>query len=99
MIRRPPRSTLFPYTTLFRSLRKPDKTLREEHQEDEQRGTRDNPERPEGKGAVAGSLLVFASVAGRRSSCLANHSWKRTPTDVAVEYGSAIGRTSCRERV
>src|SRR2546429_6730317 len=24
MIRRPPRSTLFPYTTLFRSLRKPE---------------------------------------------------------------------------
>src|SRR3712207_7903125 len=24
MIRRPPRSTLFPYTTLFRSLRRPD---------------------------------------------------------------------------
>src|SRR5947208_7537640 len=28
MIRRPPRSTLFPYTTLFRSMRRP---LREEH--------------------------------------------------------------------
>src|SRR5258708_27219666 len=26
MIRRPPRSTLFPYTTLFRSLRPPDST-------------------------------------------------------------------------
>src|SRR2546429_1709332 len=28
MIRRPPRSTLFPYTTLFRSLREPPKTER-----------------------------------------------------------------------
>src|SRR5256885_8395319 len=28
MIRRPPRSTLFPYTTLFRSLRLPDKRSR-----------------------------------------------------------------------
>src|SRR5690349_23769803 len=28
MIRRPPRSTLFPYTTLFRSLRQPVQTLR-----------------------------------------------------------------------
>src|SRR2546429_6367108 len=27
MIRRPPRSTLFPYTTLFRSLRGPDSRL------------------------------------------------------------------------
>src|SRR5436309_6140900 len=29
MIRRPPRSTLFPYTTLFRSLRPADRALRE----------------------------------------------------------------------
>src|SRR3712207_6860761 len=28
MIRRPPRSTLFPYTTLFRSRRRPSKTRR-----------------------------------------------------------------------
>src|SRR5260370_6194896 len=28
MIRRPPRSTLFPYTTLFRSLRDRDKSMR-----------------------------------------------------------------------
>src|SRR5256885_9395995 len=28
MIRRPPRSTLFPYTTLFRSRRKPDRKRR-----------------------------------------------------------------------
>src|SRR3712207_7401918 len=31
MIRRPPRSTLFPYTTLFRSLGRP-RELRNEHQ-------------------------------------------------------------------
>src|SRR2546427_5323176 len=28
MIRRPPRSTLFPYTTLFRSRRRPGRTIR-----------------------------------------------------------------------
>src|SRR5258708_27970876 len=28
MIRRPPRSTLFPYTTLFRSLRRPGRPVR-----------------------------------------------------------------------
>src|SRR5262245_63497417 len=28
MIRRPPRSTLFPYTTLFRSGRRPDRSVR-----------------------------------------------------------------------
>src|SRR3712207_7204003 len=32
MIRRPPRSTLFPYTTLFRSPRGPCAADREEHQ-------------------------------------------------------------------
>src|SRR5258708_8632845 len=31
MIRRPPRSTLFPYTTLFRSLRNHDPSLGEVH--------------------------------------------------------------------
>src|SRR5260221_9879764 len=32
MIRRPPRSTLFPYTTLFRSLLQPDLGLAARHQ-------------------------------------------------------------------
>src|SRR5258708_29845465 len=32
MIRRPPRSTLFPYTTLFRSLRAPAEELRSHQQ-------------------------------------------------------------------
>src|SRR2546425_5611165 len=32
MIRRPPRSTLFPYTTLFRSLRHPRRESGERHQ-------------------------------------------------------------------
>src|SRR5256885_7331169 len=37
MIRRPPRSTLFPYTTLFRSLEEPTADLRcEEHHRAEQ---------------------------------------------------------------
>src|SRR5690242_20861755 len=31
MIRRPPRSTLFPYTTLFRSLKGPMEQYRDEH--------------------------------------------------------------------
>src|SRR2546421_3291768 len=31
MIRRPPRSTLFPYTTLFRSQRAPRRTARRQH--------------------------------------------------------------------
>src|SRR3989442_8620652 len=34
MIRRPPRSTLFPYTTLFRSLQDLDSLLEQAHQRD-----------------------------------------------------------------
>src|SRR3712207_7171487 len=42
MIRRPPRSTLFPYTTLFRSL---EGQLHDEHVEDQpaEQGHRDRP--------------------------------------------------------
>src|SRR5256886_9686332 len=36
MIRRPPRSTLFPYTTLFRSLRRHEPEGREDHHHERQ---------------------------------------------------------------
>src|SRR2546426_4690720 len=49
MIRRPPRSTLFPYTTLFRSLRK-------------SRGVETMPARASGKGLVKQiHLCAFAA--------------------------------------
>src|SRR3712207_8453064 len=38
MIRRPPRSTLFPYTTLFRSLLGHDAADQERHEEDDRDG-------------------------------------------------------------
>src|SRR3712207_7798178 len=42
MIRRPPRSTLFPYTTLFRSIRRLSRHGRRRDREDQQRqGDRD----------------------------------------------------------
>src|SRR2546426_6841299 len=43
MIRRPPRSTLFPYTTLFRSVRLPDPRGRNEQRGDELRESRRGP--------------------------------------------------------
>src|SRR2546430_11458023 len=50
MIRRPPRSTLFPYTTLFRSRRRPDESA---HHVEEGRLARavraDQPARPAGE--------------------------------------------------
>src|SRR3712207_7499959 len=48
MIRRPPRSTLFPYTTLFRSQRA---------QREEERKQKQRPGRPRG-GRVARSLFL-----------------------------------------
>src|SRR3712207_9371184 len=50
MIRRPPRSTLFPYTTLFRSIREPDgvpvsSPLHERVREREQRDERERKKR------------------------------------------------------
>src|SRR5256885_7521331 len=51
MIRRPPRSTLFPYTTLFRSLPRGAERERDE--------TRDPPRRPDLKHASRAQLRFF----------------------------------------
>src|SRR5438874_4849049 len=50
MIRRPPRSTLFPYTTLFRSPRRPRPGRRDRGKgggQGDPRGSQDGPEEPE----------------------------------------------------
>src|SRR3712207_8720146 len=50
MIRRPPRSTLFPYTTLFRSPRSPlacGETDDHLHQDDQQDGEQRHPQDPD----------------------------------------------------
>src|SRR5256885_16775427 len=55
MIRRPPRSTLFPYTTLFRSLQiEPDDDEAEQPvvQREIQRADRQQPQRPRGAAEV-----------------------------------------------
>src|SRR5256885_12984006 len=44
MIRRPPRSTLFPYTTLFRSLREPEQGWHGLHAHGERQWLRDRDE-------------------------------------------------------
>src|SRR3712207_7076240 len=60
MIRRPPRSTLFPYTTLFRSARG------HEHLVEEQRALG-----PAGEGLAAGVARVVARALGREERGLA----------------------------
>src|SRR3712207_8330900 len=60
MIRRPPRSTLFPYTTLFRSLR------RGQNLQGELRGDRERAETPgqQLRQVVAGDVLDHPAAAG-----------------------------------
>src|SRR2546430_5497667 len=49
MIRRPPRSTLFPYTTLFRSChRQADRRQADEYEETKREGVRDDDVRRDG---------------------------------------------------
>src|SRR3712207_8798246 len=69
MIRRPPRSTLFPYTTLFRSLPEPDVHLRQRPVLLEFEGTAE----PEASPRVDRLLLVEA-VSTRRHRVTANPS-------------------------
>src|SRR5215203_5750351 len=57
MIRRPPRSTLFPYTTLFRSGPRPgDRHLRDRHQPDGRRHRPGSPARGQLMTATASDL-------------------------------------------
>src|SRR2546427_6810205 len=64
MIRRPPRSTLFPYTTLFRSRRR-DPAV-------ERRGELERHERPAGRehGQEAAVLLAALALEDRKSTRL-----------------------------
>src|SRR3712207_7115078 len=64
MIRRPPRSTLFPYTTLFRSAPLPGAGLDVAVGHDEPAGHR--PQRVDGRLAVLDGLQVVRPVDGRR---------------------------------
>src|SRR5260370_36984959 len=55
MIRRPPRSTLFPYTTLFRSAERPLKDIRDEYNYPKKKGIKDECSRL----LEASSLIPF----------------------------------------
>src|SRR3712207_7458136 len=62
MIRRPPRSTLFPYTTLFRSLCRPVIYGPESHKHG--RGTSVNKGPTQSDQLVAGVTLAYPALAG-----------------------------------
>src|SRR5215213_10512567 len=63
MIRRPPRSTLFPYTTLFRSLRARQQRVVVEHLLE----VRDDPGGVDGVAREATAELVVDATAGHRT--------------------------------
>src|SRR2546429_9753832 len=74
MIRRPPRSTLFPYTTLFRSDRRHrDRLLRVERVEQprpHERDLCDSGDRPDRRAAPCGAQPPLASAGVPRASYL-----------------------------
>src|SRR3989441_13257015 len=97
MIRRPPRSTLFPYTTLFRSS--VDVLRRAEHDEPRARGAPHHlladPQAPPRAAVLPRPNLMdrsHGSFRGRlgRLACLA--------ADLFARVADEIGRASCRER-
>src|SRR5256885_16077759 len=95
MIRRPPRSTLFPYTTLFRSVRK---------------GERSQAAGALGSGSFArrhpGATTARRAAAPRHVALSSHldvfaqtiHSPARPPPGSSLP-SEQIGRASCRERV
>ena len=110
MIRRPPRSTLFPYTTLFRSIKQnpadggeAENAKQDAHELDVQAhvAVEDVAE------FMADDALQF--VAGQLGDAAARHADRGIPSGVpggkgvdaflVVEHIDQIGRASCRERV
>src|SRR3712207_9449310 len=91
MIRRPPRSTLFPYTTLFRSLASP-----EEAEEVKANGFREvdiHPNQPYPRGGGSTDM----DPAGRKQDSNIHRFYKELG-ERTRHLTFQIGRASCRER-
>src|SRR2546422_10677499 len=107
MIRRPPRSTLFPYTTLFRSLLQSDRpAVRLPILDERQRGTKFvslEPKSvlnsPQQTGVDFWSLNPYIGCEFGCTYCYARYAHRYT-VERAHDAGKLkIGRASCRERV
>src|SRR2546427_10227284 len=94
MIRRPPRSTLFPYTTLFRSQRGAGHRYR---RKDQYHDGKRFPRRSGDGGVLSSIWLGFVHLCSR----LPASSWAIRSNNcfAAGSPGSEIGRASCRGRV
>src|SRR2546421_11312396 len=100
MIRRPPRSTLFPYTTLFRSTQFIDAT---EAAPMVARASNAPVftffDVDLGYGEVGGDVSSFASEGQVAGAMALRIIGGEKPKDIPVVRGTKIGRASCRERV
>ena len=102
MIRRPPRSTLFPYTTLFRSVRRKPYSvvlfdeIEKAHPEvlNALLQLLDDGRMTDSKGRTAD----FRNTVVIMTSNIGSH-WLQTAESVASVRDKEIGRASCRERV
>src|SRR2546426_5013380 len=92
MIRRPPRSTLFPYTTLFRSQARSEPHLRRAARGPLLLETRLFPDRPTGHPALAPHRSGARGPAGRRRAASAD---RGALSGGPLETGNADRRGGC----
>src|SRR2546430_13478626 len=78
MIRRPPRSTLFPYTTLFRSIARPRASAERHHVQVPGQAQRRLRRRSSGAGDHAGSRLGILVVLDAKAPLLEERSEEHT---------------------
>src|SRR2546422_199797 len=101
MIRRPPRSTLFPYTTLFRSRQRPGRQRQGHHREGDLAGRRYSSVRqhvlrgPGGGGAeLSRECLRLRLGGGGRAGTLSDSGGSESPSPPA-RCGTATSFTRC----
>src|SRR3712207_9504442 len=104
MIRRPPRSTLFPYTTLFRSRRRDEggSVLRESYREELDDINACLVEMSNSVGSAmstATTALLDADVALADLVIAGDDQIDATRESIEQRTFTQIGRASCRERV
>src|SRR3712207_9565057 len=102
MIRRPPRSTLFPYTTLFRSISRPLSSGQAQRYHAEEFTSRtqsyyaeEENVRGEWQGRLAANLGLSGEVRADDFARMSEGKHPRTGEQLVEQ----IGRASCRERV
>src|SRR2546422_11036998 len=100
MIRRPPRSTLFPYTTLFRSLWLANEENVPEWRRAEFEAVKGENLKTSRAWAIKESLRTFWTLdPGAAADYFRRWYFWATPSRLVPVVKAEIGRASCRERV